>query len=54
MWATSQGDRTLCGDEARLILTAVGYLHDMITAGVDLNEPYQTGVVMFDTLQPTQ
>ena len=54
MWATSQGDRTLCGDEAQLVLTAVGYLHDMITAGVDLSQPYQTGVVMFDTLQPTQ
>jgi len=54
MWATSQGDRTLGADEAQLVLTAVGYLHDMITAGVDLSEPYQTGVVMFDTLQPTQ
>ena len=54
MWATSQGDRTLVADEAQLVLLAVGYLHDMITAGVDLNEPYQTGVVMFDTLQPTQ
>ena len=54
MWATSQGDRTLNADEAQLVLTAVGYLHDMITVGVDLSEPYQTGVVMFDTLQPTQ
>ena len=47
MWATSQGDRTLVADEAQLFLLAVGYLHDMITAGVDFNEPYQTGVVMF-------
>jgi len=54
MWATSQGDRTLSADEAQLVLMAVGYLHDMITAGVDFGEPYQTGVVMFDTLQPTQ
>jgi len=54
MWATSQGDRTLRADEAQLVLTSVGYLHDMITSGVDLGEPYETGVVMFDTLQPTQ
>lgn len=54
MWATSQGDRTLGADEAQLVLMSVGYLHDMITSGVDLGEPYQTGVLMFDTLQPTQ
>ena len=54
MWATSQGDRTLVADEAQLVLLAVGYLHDMITSGVDLSEPYQTGVIMFDALQPTQ
>ena len=54
MWATSQGDRTLRADEAQLVLMSVGYLHDMITSGVDLGEPYQTGVMMFDALQPTQ
>jgi len=54
MWATSQGDRTLGADEAQLVLMSVEYLHDMITSGVDLGEPYQTGVAMFDTLQPTQ
>ncbi len=54
MWATSQGDRTLSADEAQLVLVSVGYLHDMITSGVDLGETYETGVVMFDTLQPTQ
>jgi len=54
MWATSQGDRTLVGDEAWLVLNSVGYLHDMITSGVDYGEPYQTEVAMFSALQPTQ
>ena len=54
MWATSLGDRTLCSDEAQLVLYSVAYLHDMVTAGVDMGEPYQTDVAMFNALQPTQ
>ena len=54
MWGTSQGDRTLVGDEADLVRKSVGYLRDMITAGIDLNEPYRTGVGVFNNLQPTQ
>lgn len=54
MWATSLGDRTLMGDEAQLVLNSVAYLHDMITSGVDMGEPYQTEVAMFNALQPTQ
>jgi len=54
MWATSQGDRTLVGDEAQLVLCSVGYLHDMITSAVDLGEAYPNEVAMFSSLQPTQ
>lgn len=54
MWATSQGDRTLAGPEASLVLGAVGYLRDMITVGVELDEPHQTDVALFNALQPTQ
>ncbi len=54
MWATSQGDRTLTGQEAALVLGAVGYLRDMITVGVDIDEPHQTDVANFNALQPTQ
>lgn len=54
MWGTSQGDRTLVGGEAELVRKSVGYLRDMITAGIDLNEPYRSQVGVFDRLQPTQ
>jgi hypothetical protein len=54
MWGTSQGDRTLIGGEADLVRKSVGYLRDMITAGIDLNEPYQSQVGVFNRLQPTQ
>lgn len=54
MWGTSQGDRTLTGDEARLVQRSVGYLRDMITAGIDLHEPYRSSVDVFNRLQPTQ
>lgn len=54
MWATSQGDRTLTGPEASLVLGAVGYLRDMITVGVEIDEPHQTDVAIFNALQPTQ
>jgi hypothetical protein len=54
MWATSQGDRTLTGQEASLVLGAVGYLRDMITVGVEIDEPHQTDVAIFNALQPTQ
>jgi hypothetical protein len=54
MWATSQGDRTLGGHEAKLVRSSVGYLRDMITAGTDIDEPYQTDVAVFNRLQSTQ
>ncbi len=54
MWGTSQGDRTLVGDEADLVRKSVGYLRDMITAGIDLNEPYLSEIGVFNRLQPTQ
>lgn len=54
MWGTSQGDRTLIGGEADLVRKSVGYLRDMITAGIDLNEPYRSEVNVFCRLQPTQ
>lgn len=54
MWRTSHGDRVLMDGEAKVFLEAVGYLRDMITVAVDLNEPYVTGVTMFDSLQSTQ
>lgn len=54
MWRTSTGDRILLGDEARIFLDAVRSLRDMITSGVDFGESYQTGVTLFDSLQPTQ
>ena len=54
MWATSQGDRTLIGHQGSLVLGAIGYLRDMITVGVEIDEPHQTGVAIFDALQPTQ
>ena len=54
MWGTSQGDRTLTGAEAALVRKSVGYLRDMITAGLDLDEPHQSQVDVFDCLQPTQ
>jgi len=54
MWASSQGDRTLTGREASLVLEAVGYLRDMITVGVEIDEPHQTDVANFNALQPTQ
>ena len=54
MWGTSQGDRTLTGAEAAVVRKSVGYLRDMITAGLDLNEPHQSEVDVFDCLQPTQ
>jgi hypothetical protein len=54
MWGTSQGNRTLKGDEADLVRKSVGYLRDMITAGIDLNEPYRSEVGVFNRLQPTQ
>ena len=54
MWGTSQGDRTLIGDEAGLVRKSVGYLRDMITAGIDLNELYRSEVGAFNRLQPTQ
>ena len=54
MWATTQGDRTLIGPESVLVRKSVDYLRDMITVGIDLNEPYQTEVEIFSELQPTQ
>ncbi len=54
MWQTSHGDRVLQGDEAIVFMEAVAYLRDMITVAVETNEPYQTGVTIFDALQPTQ
>lgn len=54
MWATSQGDRILTGREASLLLQAIGYLRDMITVGVEIDEPHQTDVAIFNILQPTQ
>ena len=54
MWGTSHGDRTLNGHEAALVRKSVGYLRDMITASIDLDEPYQTDVSLFNQLQPTQ
>ncbi|MFT5299776.1 MAG: hypothetical protein ACI87E_003293 [Mariniblastus sp.] len=54
MWGTSQGDRTLEWHEAALVRKSVGYLRDMITASVDLEEPYLTEVNVFNQLQPTQ
>lgn len=54
MWGTSQGDRTLTGAEAALVRKSVGHLRDMITAGLDLDEPHRSEVDVFDRLQPTQ
>lgn len=54
MWATSTGDRTLVGPEARLVKAVVGYLRDMITVGVEIDEAYQADVELFNELQPTQ
>ncbi len=54
MWGTSQGDRTLEGHEAALVRKSVGYLRDMITASIDLDEPYVSQVGVFNQLQPTQ
>ena len=48
MWGTSQGDRTLIGDEARIVRKSVGYLRDVITAGIDLAEPNQSPVGVFN------
>ena len=54
MWPTSQGDRTLGGNEAMFVRAGVGYLRDMITAGIDLDEAHETDVELFNQLQPTQ
>ena len=54
MWDTSQGVRTLRGAEAYLVKELVHYLHDQILVGIDIDEPHHTGVVVFDSLQPTQ
>ena len=54
MWGTSQGDRTLAGAEATLVRKSVGHLREMITAGIDLDEPHRSEVDVFDRLQPTQ
>lgn len=54
MWRTSRGDRTLEGQEARLVLLAVSHLREMITAAIELDCPHQTEVEIFNRLQPTQ
>ena len=54
MWPTSQGDRTLKGKEASLVRDAIGYLRDMITVAIDLDESHETDVALLNKLQPTQ
>ncbi len=54
MWGTSQGDRTLAGEEGALVRKSVGYLRDMITASIDLDEPHSSEVGLFNKLQATQ
>ncbi len=54
MWPTSQGDRTLSGKEASLVRAAIGYLRDMITVAIDLDEAHETDVELLNRLQPTQ
>lgn len=54
MWGTSQGDGTLIGYEADLVRITVGYLRDMITAGIELNEHFQSEAGVFNHLQPSQ
>lgn len=54
MWQTSLGDRTLAGAEAELIRDMVGYVHDMVTVGIEIDEPAVTDVPLFNALQPSQ
>lgn len=54
MWQTSMGDRTLVGAEAELVRTMVGFVQDMITVGVEIDDPHITEVALFNALQPTQ
>ncbi len=54
MWQTSMGDRTLAGAEAELVRTMVGFVQDMITVGVEIDDPHITEVALFNALQPTQ
>lgn len=54
MWQTSHGDRVLEGAEAIAFMEAVGYLRDMVLTSIETNVSYQTGVGLFDSLQPTQ
>ena len=44
----------LLGTEAVVFLESVGYLRDMISVAVEIDEPYRSGVLPFDSLQPTQ
>lgn len=54
MWDTSQGTRTLQGDEAHLLRELVHYLHDQVLVGIDIGESHVADVCVFDRLQPTQ
>ncbi|MFK7767635.1 MAG: hypothetical protein AB8B55_10480 [Mariniblastus sp.] len=54
MWATSQGDRTIVGLEAELLRAGIGFLRDMITAGIDVGESYSSDIELFNRLQPSQ
>lgn len=54
MWHTSKGDRTLSGAEAQLIRELIAFVHDEITIALDQDDPYESGVALFDDLQPTQ
>ena len=54
MWHTSEGNRTLCGTEAELVRQLVARVHDEITKGMLISQPFISDVYLFDRLQPAQ
>jgi hypothetical protein len=59
MWQTSRGDRTLCGDEAVLVSTAIDSMVDALMIHLDdeIDDPAavcESGVTLYDACSPAQ